>query len=430
MHCRHCERYYAADANYCSHCGQPLEPSQEQDTANIEQHALAEMQFSMQEHAASNAQWISGELAEQSIGEQEQHRQPTSRKNKLAIGIILSLLFTLTFVGAAALFYYYQYEVEVNNTVLKLQQDARTTALAGEYEEALFLLHQASNKRPQFAALLADEEVLYHAIELEELLHMAEMNIEEGSTVEAEQYLDQARSRLTGRKEPLYFKLRSKLDELTVGLKVQKLSRELQFTNSIARITDQLHAVSTLGGDEAAALKERMLEKLVTLSETEAINLLKKKNYPKALEAIDVALQFTQGHESLEQLRRQVTDAQRQYEQAEQQRIEQAMQKAAEEDLINQTAAVDVIHIEQSFDEFGNMTIEGLLRNQATRPIHSIEVQFTIYDLLGNELDNGRARVTPDYVEAGEEMTFTSTIYGAFWQECKVVIDHATWYLD
>ncbi|MFD2115366.1 FxLYD domain-containing protein [Paenibacillus yanchengensis] len=406
-----------------------MEPLNEQEAAAIiEQHALAEMQFSMQEHAASQAQWISGESAERRIVEQTTSTTP--RKNKLAIGIILSLLLTVTLVAVAALFYYYQHEVEVNNRVLKLQQDARTKALAGEYDEALILLHQASNHRPQFAALLADEEVLYHAIELEELLQGAEQSIEEGSTVEAEQQLDQARSRLTGRKEPLYFKLRSKLDELTVGLKVQKLSRELQFTNSIGRITEQLHTVSTLGGDEAAVLKESMLEKLVELSSSEAANLLKKKNYSKALETIDVALQFTQGNKALDLLRKQVVDAQRQYEQAEQQRIEQAMQKAAEEDLINQTAAVEVIHIEHTFDEFGNMTIEGLLRNQATRPIHTIEVQFTVYDLEGNELDSGSAKVTPDFVEAGEQMVFTSTIYGAFWQECKVVVDHATWYLE
>lgn len=129
-------------------------------------------------------------------------------------------------------------------------------------------------------------------------------------------------------------------------------------------------------------------------------------------------------------LAKKITDAQADYEKREQRRLEQAMQQAAAEDLKNQTAAVEVVKIESTLDEFGDLNIVGELKNAATRPIYSISVQFIVYDADGKEVGKGKAEATPDYVDPGQKITFNSTVYGVYVENTTVVVDHATWYLD
>ncbi len=438
MHCRHCNRNFAQDAVYCSQCGQKLAYSEALNKAEIQVHghyAITELKSAADEQTAALVAETSAlpevlTRKETAVYEAVPREEYRKSKSRLGIWVTFTLLLTCALATSIGVFTYYQYEMNINNEVLKLQQDARTAALGGHYDEALALLHKASSKRPQFYALQSDEDIVLHAIELEQLIAEAENKLNQESAIEAGKQLDEAQSKLTGRKEPVYSKLRGKLDELTVALKVHRLNNELAYAGTIKQVTEQLHAVNKLAGEGAGELKEKMLSKLIRLSTEEANGYLKKKSYTKALTSVDQALVFAPDDEELLELHELIKKEQQKYEQEEQKRIEQAMQKAAEEDLINQTAAVEVIKIEQTIDEFGNMLIEGSLRNAATRPIHSVVIEFTVYGQNGEKLTSGSETVTPNYIEAGEKMSFTSNIFGVYWQDSKVVIDHASWYLD
>lgn len=139
---------------------------------------------------------------------------------------------------------------------------------------------------------------------------------------------------------------------------------------------------------------------------------------------------MVKGDADLTSLMKRVEDEQKRYEQAEQQRIEQAMQRAAEEDLINQTAAVEVVSTDHTLDEFGDLTIVGVMKNAATRPIYEVKVEFTVQSMDGEVFGKGSASATPNYIEPGEQLSYTATIYGVNTKDVVVVVDHATWYLD
>nr|WP_243864669.1 FxLYD domain-containing protein [Paenibacillus castaneae] len=106
------------------------------------------------------------------------------------------------------------------------------------------------------------------------------------------------------------------------------------------------------------------------------------------------------------------------------------MQKEAAEDLKNQTAAVDVIHIKTTLDENGDVYIEAELKNVATRPIYSVKIQYTVLDKGGKEVAKGKAAVLPDYVEPGENMSFKEAVKDVHMEDTTVIVDHITWYLD
>jgi hypothetical protein len=192
----------------------------------------------------------------------------------------------------------------------------------------------------------------------------------------------------------------------------------------------KLKVANHLEGEEASALREQILAKIVAISVKDAEALLKTKNYSEALEITSKGLEIASGNEQLAALEKQINKAQTDYEKTEQQRLEHAMQQAAAEDLKNQTAAVEVVKIDSKLDELGNLTITGELKNAATRPIYSISVQFIVYDAAGKEVGKGTAVASPDYVDPGEKLSFTSTLDGVHVENTTVVVDHATWYLD
>ena len=117
------------------------------------------------------------------------------------------------------------------------------------------------------------------------------------------------------------------------------------------------------------------------------------------------------------------------FEKAEQERIEQAMKAAAQEDLKNRTAAVEVTALNANVDEYGDLYINGEIKNVATKGIYSITIYYTITDAEGNYLDDGFTTVYPYYVKPGDTGTFEDIYYGVN-ENAKVAIDNITWYLD
>lgn len=336
----------------------------------------------------------------------------------------------LAVVVAGSLYAYYDYETRINDRVIGLQQQAREAALAGKHDQALALLADASSKRPGFAPLKADSAIVRRAANIEALLASSGEQMTSGDLIEAERLLVQVKEDLKDNVEPIYDSAKAKYDERNKSLTLMKLKQELETAATVDELAAKLNVATELEGEEAAALQERIETQIVELSTDEAERLLDKKSYSGALAAANKALLYVKNDERLLSLKQKIEQAKASYEQAEQRRIEQAMQKAAEEDLKNQTAAVEVVSIESTIDEFGDLNVHGELKNAATRPIYSVVVSFTVYDAQGNELGSGTAEAAPSYIEPGESMSFFGTVYGIYDENSTVVVDHATWYLD
>lgn len=336
----------------------------------------------------------------------------------------------LALVTAGSVFGYYIYQAGINDSVIKLQAEAKSAALAGRYDEAQALLKEAAEARPAFAAVQKDAEIVAIAAELSQSVTAAAKLLEEQKLAEAEQTIEKAGNELDGHTEPIFTRVKEQLGNYSVKLGVMKLTVELADAKTVDELAAKLNVAKHLEGEEAAAVREQIVAKIVDISMKEAESLLKKKNYSDALDAASKGLTYAKDNVKLTELEKKITEARADYEKDEQQRLEQAMQQAAAEDLKNQTAAVEVIQIDSTLDEFGDLNIAGELKNAATRPIYSITVKFIVYDAEGNEVGSGTAVASPDYVEPGEKITFTSTVYGVYVENTTVVVDHATWYLD
>lgn len=417
MYCHQCGKKRTDDAIYCSQCGRLL--AADEDPAAALDAERAEV---LSETAAS----IETELAD------EQSNRPNAALRRSAGSSVWAWMVpvVLALVTSGSVFSYYIYQSGINERVIKLQTEAKALALAGKYAEAQALLKEAADARPGFDAVLKDAEITALVAELSYSVKAAGKLLKEQKLMEAEQTLEQAREGLKGHAEPVYAMVKEQLGIYTEQLGVMRLTDELASLSTVDELESKLNVANHLDGEEAAVLREQIIAKIVDISFKEAEALLKKRNYTDALTVTDRALAFAKDNERLLSLEKRIIQAQADYEKIEQQRLEQAMQQAAAEDLKNQTAAVEVVHMETTLDEFGGLNVTAELKNAATRPIYSITVKFIVYDAEGKEVGSGTAEAEPEYVDPGGKMSFTSTVYGVNVENTTVVVDHATWYLD
>jgi tetratricopeptide (TPR) repeat protein len=325
---------------------------------------------------------------------------------------------------------YYQYEMKVNERVLRLQVEAKAAALAGHYDEASALLEEALRSRPRFESIADDQEAVHHAAELERLSNEIRLRLTNGDSEAAQSELDHLKSELNGRKEPLYDKLKEKADGFSMELTLLELTEDFESLRTVEEHGEMLNVVGGLIGQEAETLRARIIDGIRTITVADAEEMLSRRNYSGALSACDKALAWVKEDAELLALKDRIKSEKETYERDEQKRIEQAMENAAEEDLINQTDAVDVLAVDKSFDEFGSLTISGTLKSKATRAIYDVKITYSVRDASGEVLATGTATAVPDYIEPGEEMTFAATVTGVFDAYVTVAVDDTTWYLD
>lgn len=338
--------------------------------------------------------------------------------------------FMLAGVVALGLTLYYKYEQSVNQEVKALQQQAKKEALAGRYSEAVQLLERAEEHRPRFAALTRDRELAAKAAQLKNQLDGASAQLKAKKLDEGEKALKQIADMIGKRQEPLFAPLQKSLATDQVMLTVLRIKGQLDKLSTVDALADKLDTVRGLSGQEAAAVKAQIINKIAGISYSSAEEKLRKKDFAGALEAVDNGLSYAADNPKLTSYRKQISEAKREFEEAEAKRIQLAQQKAAEEELNNRTAAVDVSGVTAVLDDYGDLTISGTVTNTATRPIYSVSVYLHVYSSSsGAYIGDAYANVSPFRLEPGESGSFSTSYYGVY-EQAEVSVDNASWYLE
>lgn len=407
VYCNYCGREHDADAVYCSQCGKLLKHQP------LEAAALAERNAGMSETGAA-------------LGTKSKRRTKLGGR-AIIIGLIPVFLF---FATSATVWSYYLYETNTNDQVIEWHEQAKQDALAGKYEQALARLNKAVNARPEYSAAKKDLSIVEEAIGFEKELNAVNEKLKKNAITEAEPLLEQLKTKLRGREEQLFTVVHEQLADITIRLTVTQVGDKLEELQTVDELAVVLNQVKGLTGEDALDLCDRIEGEIAARTYEEADALLKKKNFTDALEVTKKGMTYTTNDEKLTKLYTRIEKEKKSYELDEQKRIENAMQKAAEEDLLNQTAAVEVKHIGTELDELGDFHIRGELKNAATRPIYSVTIEYTVRDSAGIVIESGSVEATPNYIEAGESFIFTGVVHEVTDANSTVVIDHATWYLD
>lgn len=427
MYCHHCHKDFAEDAIYCSQCGRKLLqhnitnkqkvgiwPNESIDPSNLE----LEQSYERDESAS---------VVTHSIPTNKHELKHHNFTIKVIIGFVVLLV-----IISSILFHSYKVELDQNEHVLELQSNAKVAALSGDYQQALTLLEEAIALRPHYQALVKDQDIVYDALKLDRLSEELNATIEAGKESEAEVQLEQLRQELNGNKEPIFDKHREELEELNLKYTILSLTGELSSISTINDLGNLLNVVNGLIGEEAEALRNQIIDRIRTTATAEVNDLLTKKKFTVALSTTEEALAWVRTDEVLQDLKQRVKQEQAAYELAEQERIQKAMEEAAAEDYINQTAAIELINHEKVMNELGNIVVVAYLKNVATRSIYDISVNYKITDAADQVIAEGTAEVTPNYVASGEGMSFSLTLPEniQYEDELSVEITDGKWSLE
>lgn len=358
-------------------------------------------------------------------------RRSSSTQNKKAKPKAIAWLIPLLVLGVTivSLFLYYKYEMGINENVTRLHAEANEKALVGHYQEAKQLIDAALTERPQNKALISDQNVLKEAMSLQDQLAEAANELKTQKIDSGEKLLDKVTAGLKERNEPIFTPLHKELATNQTTLAVLKVKAEIENLDSVDALVEKLDEINKIEGKEAEAIAKQIKNKLVDVSYKAAEVKLKKSDFPKALQIVDYGLYHVPNSNKLSDYRKYIVEKREVFEQAEAKRIELAEQKAAEEALNNQTAAVQVIGINGVLDEYGDLKITGKIKNVATRPIYDVELTIDIYDLEGKYMNQVNAYVDPYYLDTNAVGSFTAT-YNSAYAEASVTASHATWFLD
>lgn len=452
MYCHQCGKKVLEGSRFCSHCGAQIQqPPEENLDANIDEAAVlgkkevndiseAAEEGSDSELNQNTIQTDSNicESTEETIAAtiEEQPEKPTSssHRQESKLHVILRLLpillpiISLILVTAGLGYYYFQ-EKEINKEVLALKEKAEDTALKEDYGKAKELLEKALEKRPNYSALKADLKIIEKALNFEKSISQISQAIKETQFDAASKELESMKGQLNKEKNPFFEPFQNLIKEKEIQITVGTIKKELNKLTTVEQLGSKLSILSSLPEEEAGEVKKEILNKIVQITSDEAEKELNNKQFSSAISIIDEGLQYAVNDKKLLALKSRVEQDKKSFEQAEQQRIEKAMEAAAKEDLKNQTAAVEVSDCSVTVDEYGDMYMMGTVKNVATTKISSISISYSFYGTNNEYLGNGYTSVYPYSLNPGESGNFEDVYFGVY-QDVRVEIDNITWYLE
>ena len=333
-------------------------------------------------------------------------------------------------VMGVALYFVYDHQLDVNAEVAAMKQEAEEVALAGEYREAESLLAGAIDRRPEVEALQQDLSHVQEAISWSKKLDEVNEKIEQDALNEANEQLTAIQKQLRQKDSRLLMTLTPKMNELDSRLTLKEVNQELSKITDVDELAGKLNTLSDLNLEEASKVREKIFEKIVNQSTKKAETAVGEKRYTEAVSIIDQGLQYVSNDKKLIQLKERIQEEKEAFEQAEQQRLESAMQQAAQDELRNQTQALQVNGISITKDEFGDYKVSGQIESVATQIISTVSIKYDIINPDGEVVQSDSAKVYPNYLNPGTKGSFEKVHYELEEQEYSVEVTEMEWLVE
>lgn len=397
MYCHKCGSKIVEGSRFCANCGTKLD--QENDVNHLED---VESQLESRE----------------------------GRRNQSTKNLVMLLIPTISlFLVGGGVYGYYTHESNLNENVMSLKASAERYAVDGDYDKAVKELDKAIELRPSYGILKDTKAVVIKADEFSERLDEVSLLIKRKKWNEASQKIALLDRDLAKEQGPLFEVISKKVKEKDVTATVGKIKLEIDQLDTVEDLISKLSVLTSLTSEEAKATQQQIVKKIVQLTIKEAEVQLTNKEFSKAIATIEKALNYSKDHNELVAFKERIERERFKFEEAEQQRLEKAMEAAEKEDLVNRTAAVEVLKLESVVDEYGDLYITGEVKNLATTSIYGITIFYKIYDGMGNLYDEGSRTVYPYTLNPGENGFFEDIHYGIN-KDVYVEVDNISWYLE
>ncbi|WP_177182505.1 zinc-ribbon domain-containing protein [Paenibacillus sp. OV219] len=407
MFCVQCGNRLLEESKFCSKCGTPVPASEP-----IPPEVLEELSSGESETAASLA--IASPAYEEHLN-REEAEAPVDRKHsavaksRTVLWVLLPIMsFLLVSIGIAG---DYLYQQHITKQVEAMIRTAEQLSLDGKYAEGQQQIELALKKRPSHPVLLNDQAVLADVLKLVGTIQSMDHQVEAKQYEQALKAVSELKKSIASRNGAVFTRLASQASLKEETFTVLQVTDRLAKRKTVTELVPLLADLKPYSGEAAKKAIQQVKQKIVDLSYEKASKELQAKNFEQALQTVDGALKQDVQNAKLLSLQKMITTKQKAFEEAEQQRIQKAIEASTKEDVRNRTEGVQLVDIHTGVDDYGNFVVSGTVKNVATRSVNYVTVYYDILDSWGNVLYSDTLYVTPYDLPIGEQGSFTNSYY-------------------
>ncbi|WP_227396426.1 hypothetical protein [Jeotgalibacillus aurantiacus] len=338
---------------------------------------------------------------------------------------LLTLVFVICILSLGAV---YVYETWRNHQVEAWKTSAENAAFNKQWKDAERDLARAASVRPEYEELRQSLTAVRDARLFEKKIARLEEKLAAGQIEEVENEIRDIRETLQKDKNGLLFLEQQKIMSLKESTLITSIKNEIKEPLSIQALAGKLLEVSEINRPEAKEVQNLIRNQIAGLSIDQASAELNKFHFTEALNIVEIGLGYAPLHEELIQFKKTIEAERNAYQEEEYIRLAEAQEEAERQDHFNRTEAVSVEEWEvKNINDTIQLT--GTIKNNGTRPISWIEIEWTVTDKVGQVMSESLTVVDPEYVLPDGEGSFKDELNLSGDYE-KVEITSITWYLE
>lgn len=304
--------------------------------------------------------------------------------------------------------------------------------LEEKYEEAQHLFQKSLAYKENFKQAQISLSFTNKALSIMAALEDIPTLIKNNDYEQALQIITDAENSLKNYQGPAVNELIHNLIEQRNDLNVEQINNTLKDDLSIDDLKIVLWEAEAIKNKEAEELTEQIRQQIIDYTFSKASDQLNKKHFKDALLLVEDGLKYAPQSDKLQSLQQTIDKEKIAFETAQQQRIEQAINMAAEEQELNENDAVKLDYVKLDYDEQGKLVVRGKVKSVATIPINSVFVEYKIVTKKGVDIVSNRVFAYPDRLYPDEEGQFEFTHYDLDdkRKDLEIEVDKITWYTD
>lgn len=301
-----------------------------------------------------------------------------------------------------------------------------------QFEDASIEFEKALSYHSSFTSASIAFDFLKNVEKMEKKLENIPELLAEKQFNEALEQIDQYENELSHLQGQAINDLIDMLSNKRNTVELEKIKTELVEQPSIERLKVLLWDAESIKNEEGIEVTEEIRTEIVDYTFSKASEQLNNNQFNDALLFVEDGLKYASESTKLQSLKTTIDKEKTAFETAQQERIEQAITIAEEEEEHNRNDAVELDKIDVKVTKQGNVVIKGRVKSGATVPITSVFVEYELYRKGEEPFTTNRVFVFPDVLYPDEYGQFEFTHYDVDTKEKDILmnVNKITWYID
>jgi hypothetical protein len=323
--------------------------------------------------------------------------------------------------------------LEINTAKAKdLYIEGEEKVLKQDYQTAKTLFQEALDHKSNFYQAQNSLDFMDTALSIQAVIKEATTLMEKKQFQQALTMLNKPEQKLKNFNGEAVNQIIELITKKRNTIKLNQIKYELDKEPNIDKLKLLLWEAASIETGEASTITENIRNQIISFVFTKASEQLNNKQFNDAQLIVKDGLKYAPESEKLLSLQTTIDKEKIAFETAQQNRIEQAMSTASQEQQANKSNAITLKNIDLTNDDQGNLVVKGQVQNKAAIPINSIVVKYAILTKKGKEILTNEVYIYPDELYPNEKGKFEFTHYDLDekYMNLKAEVKAITWYTE